>query len=84
MRPSNKTIRLGEKEEKLFANEDNEALLRYAVDNKLSTADFLNTFAVATAADAPGNGLGLAHGHLESYRGYHSVAAAAPETAEAA
>ena len=84
MRPSNKTIRLGEKEEKLFANEDNEALLKYAADNKLTTADFLNTFALATAADAAGNKLGLAHGHLETYRGYHSVVDAAPETAEAA
>ena len=77
MRPSNKTIRLGEKEEKLFANADNEALLKYAVDNKLTTADFLNTFAHATAADAAGNKLGLAYGHLDIYRGYHSVVPAA-------
>ncbi len=77
MRPSSKTIRLGEKKEKLFANKDNEALLKYAVDSKLTTADFLNTFARATEADAAGNKLGLAYGHLETYRGYHSVVLAA-------
>lgn len=76
MRPSNETIRLGEKEAKLFANEDNEALLKYAIDNNLTTADYLNTFALSTAADDPANALGLAYGHLETYRGYHSVVAA--------
>ena len=76
MRPSNKTIRLGEKEEKLFANEDNEALLKYAIDHSMTTADFLNTFAVATPADSSQNKLGPAYGHLKNYQGYHSVTAA--------
>ena len=73
MYPSNETIRLGETETKLFANEDNEALLQYAVDHSLTSADFLNTFAIATQADASDNSLGLAYGHLKTYRGYHSV-----------
>ena len=73
MLPSNETIRLGETQAKLFVNEDNEALLKYAIDNSLTTADFLNTFAIATQADSPQNKLGLAFGHLENYRGYHSV-----------
>ena len=76
MRPSNKTIRLGEKEEKLFANEDNEALLKYAIAHSMTTADFLNTFAVATPADSSQNKLGPAYGHLKNYQGYHSVTAA--------
>ena len=73
MRPSNETVRLGETEPKLFANEDNEALLKYAIENKMTTADFLNTFAMATEAENANNALGLAYGHLEVYRGYHSV-----------
>lgn len=74
MRPSSETIRLGEKKAQLFANEDNEALLQYAIEHGLTTADFLNTFAYATPADDPGNLLGVEYGHLETYRGYHSVA----------
>lgn len=73
MRPSNETIRLGETEAKLFANEDNETLLKYAIDHSMTTADFLNTFAIATEADSEQNKLGLAYGHLKDYRGYHSV-----------
>ena len=80
MRPSNETIRLGEKKAQLFANEDNEALLKYAIDNKMTTADFLNTFALATQADAAQNKLGIAYGHLEKYQGYHSVTASALES----
>ena len=74
MRPSNETIRLGEKKAQLFANENNEALLRYAIEHGLTTADFLNTFAYATPADDPGNLLGVEYGHLQTYRGYHGVA----------
>ncbi|MBQ7203815.1 MAG: hypothetical protein IJS03_07360 [Eubacterium sp.] len=70
-------IDFGETQEKLFANEDNEALLKYAIDNSMSTADFLNTFAIATQADSLQNKLGLAYGHLEKYQGYHSVTASA-------
>ena len=84
MRASNETIRLDEKKPQLFANEDNEALLRYAVEHSLTTADFLNTFAYATPADDPGNLLGIEYGHLGTYRGYHSVADPAPALDSAA
>ena len=79
MRPSNKTIRYGETKEKLFANEDNETLLKYITDNSMTTKDILNTFAIATAADDANNPLGIAYGHLKTYSGYHSVVAAAAE-----
>ena len=49
---SNKTVRLNETEEKIFANEDNEALLKYMIDNKLTTKDVINTFCIKTEADA--------------------------------
>ena len=75
MRPSNETIRFGEKKPQLFANKDNEKLLQYAIKNSMSTSDFLNTFAIATPADDPSNLLGIDYGHLETYRGYHSVSA---------
>ena len=84
MRPSNETIRLGEKEAKLFANEDNKELLKYAVEHNMTAAEFLNTFAIATAADDPGNQLGLAYGHLKTYRGYHSVKEPSAEMSTAA
>ena len=80
MRPSNETIRLDEKKPQLFANKDNETLLQYAVDHSMTTADFLNTFAKATSSEDAGNPLGLDYGHLDNYRGYHSVAS--PEASE--
>lgn len=80
MRPSNETIRLDEKKPQLFANKDNETLLQYAVDHSMTTADFLNTFAKATSSEDAGNPLGLDYGHLDNYRGYHSVAS--PEALE--
>ena len=73
MRPSDKTIRLGETEEKLFANEKNEALLEFIKENKFSTKDFFDTFAIAVPATARGNTFGYDYGYLEEYSGYHSV-----------
>ena len=73
LRSAEETIRLGELEPRLFANEDNDALLDYAKEEGLSTKELFNTFAIATEADDPGNPLGLAYGHLKEYRGYHSV-----------
>jgi phosphoglycolate phosphatase-like HAD superfamily hydrolase len=73
MRPSDKTIRLGETEEKLFANEKNEALLEFIKENKFSTKDFFDTFAIAVPATARGNTFGYDYGYLEEYIGYHSV-----------
>ena len=73
LRPAEETIRLGQSEPRLFANEDNDALLAYAMEKKLTTAELFNTFAIATGADEPGNPLDLSYGHLTEYRGYHSV-----------
>lgn len=71
LKESNYTIRFGETEEKLFANEDNFTLLGYVMANKLSVSSFFNTFAIKTSASD--SVIGVAHGHLESYSGYHSV-----------
>ena len=73
LRPAEKTIRLGQTEPRLFANEDNVALLAYAKEKSLTIKELFDTFAIATGADEPGNPLGLAYGHLKEYRGYHSV-----------
>ena len=74
LRASNETVRLGETEPQLFANADNEALLRYAIRHKLTTQQLIDGFCIATPARDLGNLLGVDHGHLESYSGYHSIA----------
>lgn len=71
-RNSNKTLMLGETEEKLFKNEDNEKQLQYMIDNKMSTEDIINTFCIKTAEDDANNKLGFKYGFLEEYSGYHS------------
>lgn len=71
LRDNNCTIRFGETEEKLFANEDNYTLYNYVIENNLSISSFFNTFAIKTSASD--SVIGIAHGHLESYSGYHSV-----------
>lgn len=73
LRNGNTTLRYGSLEEKLFANEDNEKQLQYMVDQKMTTADILDTFAKKTSADDPDNKLGFAYGFTDKYAGYHSV-----------
>ena len=73
MRPSDKTIRLGETEERLFDSEENQAPLDVAKEKELSTKDFFDTFAIAVPATATGNTFGYDYGYLEEYSGYHSV-----------
>lgn len=70
-RNSNQTLRLGETEEKLFANEQNEQQLQYMADNQMTTEEAINTFAVKTA-EGEGNALGFTYGFLDEYHGYHS------------
>ena len=70
LRESNYTLRYGAAEEKLFANEDNITLFNYLRDNNLSIKTFYDTFAVKTSAD--NSLIGVAHGHLDNYAGYHS------------
>ena len=70
--PSRETLRLGQIEPELFANGDNDALLAYIVENKLTTAEVFDTLAVRCEADDPANVLGIAYGYLDIYDGYHS------------
>ena len=71
LRESNYTIRFGESEEKLFANQDNYLLFDYLKTNQLTIKEFYDHFAIKT--DAEHSVIGVAHGHLDSYSGYHSI-----------
>lgn len=71
LRESNYTIRFGETDEKLFANQDNIKLFEYLKSEKLTLKEFYDRFAIKTNAD--NSVIGVAHGHLDSYSGYHSV-----------
>lgn len=70
LRESNYTLRFGEKEEKLFANEDNYTLFEYVKNNKLTLKQFFDTFVIFTPAKE--SVINVTHGYLESYDGYHS------------
>ena len=72
LRPSNQTVHLGETQEQLFANEDNEKLLQYLEENGLTTKEAFDRFAVSRVADDPDNVLKLDYGQLDDYDGYHS------------
>ena len=71
LRNSRATMLLGETEEKLFKNEDNEAQLQYIIDNGMTVEEAINTFAIKTAADDENNLLGFKYGFLKEYDGYH-------------
>ena len=71
LRESNKTLRYGETEEKLFANEDNVALFNYLKDNNLTLKQYFDTFVVKTSASE--SVINIAHGYLETYAGYHNI-----------
>ena len=71
-RNSNSTLRYGNDKEQLFKNEENEAQLRYMIENKMSVEDVINTFAIKTDKDAEGNVLGFKYGFLDEYSGYHN------------
>ena len=73
LRNSNKTMRYGETEEKLFKNSDNEAQLQYMIDHQMTVKQALDKFAAKTAADAEGNDLGFKYGFHSNYAGYHTV-----------
>ena len=72
-RPSDKTMRLDKTEELLFRGADNETQLQYMIDNKMTTEEVVNTFAMKTAADAEGNTLGFKYGFLTEFAGYHNI-----------
>ena len=67
------TMRYGADAPKLFANDDVVTLYNYVKENKLTIADFLNTFALKTAADAEGNPIALKFGCAKEYAGYKSI-----------
>lgn len=69
LRNSNKTVKLGETEEKLFKNEQNEAVYEYMVQKKMSTKEILTIFSVKSSENA----LGFKYGFLDKYDGYHSI-----------
>lgn len=52
---------------------DEQKLYNYLVKNKLTVGEFLNRFAVKTAADKEGNDTGLKHGFLKEYDGYKNL-----------
>ncbi|MCQ2609520.1 MAG: hypothetical protein MJ151_01840 [Lachnospiraceae bacterium] len=70
LRSSDKTIRYSETEKKLFANEDNEKMLRYIINNDMTISDALDKFSIKTKADD--SVLGFEYGFLDTYDGYHS------------
>ena len=71
LRESNYTIRYGEKEEKLFANQDNFTLFNYLKDNNLSLKSFYDTFTIKTPKE--NSVIGIEYGYLNTYAGYHSA-----------
>lgn len=73
LRASDHTIRLGETEPSLFANADSQTLLDYAKSHKLTTQQLIDGFCISTPAKDLGNLLGVEHGHLTDYSGYHSI-----------
>ena len=71
LRETNYTLRFNETEEKLFANDDNFKLFDYLKKEQLTLKEFFDHFAIKTSvADSV---IGIAHGHLDSYSGYHSI-----------
>jgi len=72
LRNSNKTLKLGETEEKLFRDEKNQAIYAKMVEKEMTTADIINTFAIKTKEDSPDNDLGFAYGFLDTFDGYHT------------
>ena len=84
LRASEETVRLGQTQPQLFANEDNQKLLDYAIRHKLTTQQLIDNFCIVTPAKDLGNLLGVDHGHLETFNGYHNIADQIPYPEEAA
>ena len=71
LRESEYTLKYDAKDEKLLANDSNVTLLNYVKENKLSLKNFFDTFALETSKDD--SLIGIAHGYLGSYAGYHNI-----------
>ena len=72
LRPSEKTIRLGEKTPKVFDGENNARSLEYFKEKHLSVKEILETYCIATDVSDPSNPLGFSYGFLDRYDGYKS------------
>ena len=72
LRPSEKTIRLGEKTPKVFDGEDNARSLDYFKEKHLTVKEILETYCIATDVSDPSNPLGFSYGFLDRYDGYKS------------
>ena len=72
LRPSEKTIRLGEKTPKVFDGEDNARSLEYFKEKHLTVKEILETYCIATDVSDPSNPLGFSYGFLDRYDGYKS------------
>lgn len=69
-RNSNLTLRYGETEEKLFADESNQIQLDYIIEKNLTTAEIFSMFAVKSSAEE--SPIYIDTGFLDEYAGYHS------------
>ncbi len=70
LRNSSKTLLLGDDEETLFKNADNEVQLQKMIDDKMTTKDILNSWSIKQTANE--NGFSFDTGFLKEYAGYHS------------
>lgn len=92
LRDSDATVRLDEKEEEahLFRNygegqlNQNEVQLEYMRENKMTTEEIINTFAIKTKADDEDNRLGFDYGFLsrDEFQGYRSIKDSKPKKKE--
>lgn len=71
LRASNKTIRLETDKEKLFANEENEEMLQYMIDHRMTVKEVLEKFSIKTTCGGD-NEFAFDYGFLDTYDGYHS------------
>lgn len=72
LRPSEQTIRLGEKSPRTFAGKENIRCLEYFKEKGLSVKEILEAFCIVTDASDPANPLGFTYGFLDKYDGYRS------------
>ncbi len=75
LRPKRETMRLGKTSELLFRNDDNFTQMQYMMDNKMSTADVIDLFAIKRGVGEAGNPFQFKIGFLKEFSGYHSQGA---------
>ena len=75
LRNSRSTLRYGQKEEKLFKNDENYAQLESFKKAGLTTEEIINKWSIVR--DENSSGLGFKTGFLTEYDGYHSIRPAA-------